>query len=736
MQRPYAVIIRAGQKALQKEIEMRMERMLSEAKGRRAAGLRAVGLGVAVAMAAGAGASSALAQSGAVNSSSADKPTQVYLPVPGFDASSIDTSVDPCNDFYKFACGKFAANHPIPADQSGVDQFYELYNVNTQSLRGLLEKTATSNAGGPSDTRSADAQKIGDYYKACMDTDAINQKGLAPLQPLLDEIDGVKNREQLPQLIGKLQRMGVDAFFSYGEQQDFKDASKQIASLGQGGLGLPEKDYYLRTGAKDEEIRKQYVAHVTKMLTLAGAPPQQALRDATAIMAMETSLAKASLGVVDLRDPEKIYHLQPIATFEKSLPGVNFAAFQQGIQSPKVSEINNSTPQFLPALTNALKTTDLETLKAYMRYHLLTTTAGRLPQVFDEENFDFYGRKMNGQPEQPARWKRCSNAVNGALGEALGKVYVEQYFAGDSKAKMLEMVHDIEAAMGREIDQLDWMSAPTKARAKEKLQAVANKIGYPDKWRDYSKLEVKPDDALGNTLRATAFENDRQLNKIGKPVDHSEWGMTPPTVNAYYDPSMNDINFPAGILQPSFYDKSVDDATNYGHIGAVIGHELTHGFDDEGKKFDAKGNLSDWWTAEDTKKFEARTDCLVKEYGGFTAIDDVKVNGKLTLGENTADNGGLLLAYIAYLERAKINGVDLAAKKGGYTAPQRLYIGYAQNWCENARPEQVRNQVLTDPHSPDHFRANGAIVNQPGFAAAFGCKKGAPMVPADSCRVW
>jgi putative endopeptidase len=736
MQRPYAVIIMAGRKALQKEIEMRMERMFSEAKGSRAAGLRAVGLGVAVAMAAGAGAASALAQSGAVNSSSADKPTQVYLPVPGFDAASIDPAADPCNDFYKFACGKFAANHPIPADQSGVDQFYELYNVNTQSLHGILEKTAASSAGQASDTRSADAQKIGDYYKACMDTDAINQKGLAPVQPLLDEIDGVKNRAQLPELIGELQRIGVDAFFSYGEQQDFKDASKQIASLGQGGLGLPEKDYYLRPGAKDEEIRKQYVAHVTKMLTLAGAPPQQALRDANAILAMETSLAKASLGVVDLRDPEKIYHLQPIATFEKSLPGVNFAAFQEGIKSPKVSEINNSTPEFLPALTHELKTTDLATLKAYMRYHLLTTTAARLPKVFDDENFDFYGRKLNGQPEQPARWKRCSNAVNGALGEALGKVYVEQYFAGDSKAKMLEMVHDIEAAMGREIDQLDWMSAPTKARAKEKLHAVANKIGYPDKWRDYSKLEVKPDDALGNTLRATAFENDRQLNKIGKPVDHSEWGMTPPTVNAYYDPSMNDINFPAGILQPSFYDKSVDDATNYGHIGAVIGHELTHGFDDEGKKFDAKGNLSDWWTAEDTKKFEARTDCLVKEYGGFTAIDDVKVNGKLTLGENTADNGGIRLAYIAVLADAKRKDIDMHAKRDDYTPEQEFFLAYAQNWCGAMRPQAERMQVQTNPHAPMQFRVNGVVRNMPEFGQAFGCKAGQPMMPADACRVW
>ena len=686
------------------------------------------GLGAAVAMLA-LGTAVAGAQSGTVASAKAAE--KVYLPVPGFDGSSIDTTADPCNDFYKFACGRFAANHPIPADQTGVDQFYELYNVNTQSLRGILEKAAAGGAG-----RSADEQKIGDFYAACVNREIVEKKGMTTIQPFLDEIDAIKSKTQLAGLIGKLQRYGVDVFFSYGEQQDFKDASKQIASIGQGGLGLPEKDYYLRTGEKDETLRKQYVAHVTKMLTLAGTAPAEALKEANGILAFETALAKNSLGVVDLRDPEKIYHLQPIGTFEKTIAGVNFAAFQEAIHSPKVTEINNQTPLFFPAMLSEIRSTDLGTIKAYLRYHVLTTAASRLPKVFDEENFDFYGRKLNGQPEQPVRWKRCSNAVNVALGEALGKVYVEQYFAGDSKAKMLEMVQDIEAAMGRDIDQLDWMSAETKVRAKEKLHAVANKIGYPDKWRDYSKVEIKPDDALGNALRAVAFENDRQLAKIGQPVDHSEWNMTPPTVNAYYDPSLNDINFPAGILQPAFYDKSADDATNYGHIGAVIGHELTHGFDDEGKKFDAKGNLSDWWTPEDTKKFEARTDCLVKEYGGFTAVDDVKVNGKLTLGENTADNGGLVLAYMAYLERAKANGVDLNAKINGYTAQQRLYIGYAQNWCENSRPEQVRNQVLTDPHSPDHFRANGAIVNQPGFAAAFGCKKGTPMVPADSCRVW
>jgi len=659
------------------------------------------------------------------------KPNEVYVPIPGFDTTSLDTGVDPCNDFYKFACGRFVANHPIPADQPAVDQFYALFNVNTQSLNAILNKAATGGA-----TRTPDEQKIGDYYKACMDTEAINAKGLAPIRPLLKEIDALTSRDQFPALIGKLQRIGVNVFFGYGEQQDFKDASKQIAVVTQGGLGLPEKDYYLRTGAKDVTLREQYVAHVAKMLELAGSTPEQASKDAKNILAFETDLAKASLGVVDMREPEKTYHLQPIATFEATIQGVDFGAFQDAIHSPHVTELNNATPEFLPAMIKASHAAEMETLKAYMRYQLLTTFAGRLPKPFDAENFDFYGRKLNGQPEQAARWKRCSNSVNGALGEALGKVYVEQYFAGDSKKKMVQMVSDIEAAMDRDIGQLDWMSAETKVRAKEKLHLVANKIGYPDKFRDYTKLEVKPDDALGNSQRADAFENDRQLNKIGKPVDHSEWGMTPPTVNAYYDPSMNDINFPAGILQPSFYDPKQDDAVNYGHIGAVIGHELTHGFDDEGKKFDGKGNLSDWWTADDTKNFVARTDCLVNEYGGFVAVDDVKVNGKLTLGENTADNGGLLLAYLAYLDRAKKEGVDLAAKKDGYTSPQRFYIGYAQNYCENSRPESIRNQVLTDPHSPDHFRANGAIVNQPGFAAAFGCKKGSPMVPANSCRVW
>lgn len=585
-----------------------------------------------------------------------------------------------------------------------------------------------------------DEAKIGNFYHACMDRPAIDRQGLTPIQPLLSQIDSLGNgllaKRDLAPLVGNLQRVGVDAFFSFGEQQDFKDASKQIATVGQGGLGLPEKDYYLRTGAKDVEIRQQYVAHIAKMLTLAGTAPDLAHHDAEAILKFETELAKSSLSITDQRDPEKVYHLQPISTFESSLPGVDFGAFEHAIHAPAVTEINNSTPQFFPALVLAVRDTDMRVLKSYMRYHLLHTFASQLPQAFDDENFDFYSRKLNGIPTQRARWKRCSRATDGALGEALGKVYVAQYFTGDSKPKMLEMVHDIEQAMDADIDSLSWMSAPTKVRAKEKLALVANKIGYPDKWRDYTALTVSPDDAAGNLERATAFENDRQLSKIGKPVDRGEWDMSPPTVNAYYNPSMNDINFPAGILQPAFYDPKQDNAVNYGHIGAVIGHELTHGFDDEGRKFDGKGNLSDWWTPSDIKQFDTRTGCLVHEYGSFTAVDDVKVNGQLTLGENTADNGGLLLAYMAYLDRAKQLGTDLNSKIDGYTRTQQFYIAFAQNWCENARPEQVRTQVLQDPHAPDHFRANGAIVNQPGFAAAFSCKTNSPMTPTNNCRVW
>jgi putative endopeptidase len=664
-------------------------------------------------------------------------PETHYLPAPAFDTTSIDPKADPCTDFYKFACGNYAAENPIPADQPSANQFSTVYNVDNQELNGILKKYAAPDAA-----RTPSQQKIGDYYAACMNTDLIEQKGLAPIQPLLDAIDKV-SKPGLLYLAGELQRVGVGVFFGFGEAQDYKDSTKQVAEIVQGGLGLPERDYYTRTGDKDKQIRDQYVQHLTNVLTLSGEAPAQAATDAPNILAFETKLAVASMTNTEMRDPQAIYHPQTLATFEASIKPVAFAPFFEAIHAPASlpgplgpDSLINATPKFFPALVAAVMATDIATLRAYMREQTIDAFASYLPHRFDAEAFNFYGRQLSGQPEERVRWKRCSSAVDASLGELLGKLYVEQYFAGDSKTKTLEMVGDIESAMDHDIETLDWMSPATKVRAKEKLHAVANKIGYPDTWRDYTRLSISPTDALGNTERATAFENDRELAKIGKPVDKLEWGMTPPTVNAYYDPSMNNINFPAGILQPAFYDPKADVAVNYGHMGAVIGHELTHGFDDQGKKFDAKGNLSDWWTPEDTTKFQAKTACLVNEYGSFIAVDDVHVNGKLTLGENTADNGGLVLAYLAYLDRAKKQGININTKIDGYTGPQRFYIAFAQNWCENARPEQVRNQVLTDPHSPDHFRANGAIVNQPNFAPAFGCKVGAPMVPANSCRVW
>jgi putative endopeptidase len=661
-------------------------------------------------------------------------PQTHYTPAPAFDTATIDAKVDPCTDFYKFACGNFATLHPIPSDQTEVDQFYQLFNVNTQELDGILQKYAANTPG-----RSANEQKIGDYYAACMNTDLIEKQDLTPVQPLLTEIDKV-SKTGLSFLTGELQRIGVNVFFGYGEGQDFKDASKQVAQLDQGGLGLPERDYYTRTGAKDIEVRKQYVEYITNMLSFGGESPQEALRDANNILAFETKLAQASMTNTERRDPDAVYHPQTLAAFETSIKPVPFAPFLEAIHSPKIDNVVNANPKFFPALVSAVASTDITTLRAYMRFHFLHTFASDLPKRFDDENFHFYGTQLEGQPQQRPRWKRCSSSVDGALGEALGQVYVQQYFPADSKEKTLVMVHDIESAMDKDIDTLDWMSPATKVRAQEKLHAVADKIGYPDHWRDYSKLIVSPTEAFANDERATAFENDRELNKIGQPVDKLEWDMTPPTVNAYYNPSMNDINFPAGILQPAFYDPKADVAVNYGHMGAIIGHELTHGFDDEGRKFDAKGNLADWWTPEDIKKFESKTSCLVNEYGNFTAVgegaDAVKVNGKLTLGENTADNGGLVLAYMAYLARARKDGIDINAKTDGYTGPQRFYISFAQNWCENSRPEAIRQQVLTNEHSPDHFRANGAIVNQPGFAPAFGCKPATPMVPANSCRVW
>jgi putative endopeptidase len=658
---------------------------------------------------------------------------KTYERLPGLDKQLIDTSADPCTDFAKYACGNFNKLYPIPPDRSGFGPGAMVAEYNQRVLHTMLEKAA---AGGSD--RTPNEQKIGDYYASCMDENAIDRKGLTPLQPELDRIAVLKSKDELTPLLAHYQLIGVNAFFNYGEQQDFKDARKQIAALDQGGLGLPERDYYFRTGEAAEKTRREYVQHITNVLKLMGEAESQAASDARAIMQFETALAKVSMDITSQRDPKNVYHLMPVTDVAGLTPDVSWIQFFKDTDTPPITEINVANPDFFKGLNALLSSTSLPVVQTYLRWQVINSTPSEvLPKVFDDEHFDFYGRKLRGQPEQRARWKRCVQATDVALGEALGQVYVAQEFPPSSKQATLQMVHDIETAMDQDINTLDWMSPATKVRAKEKLRAVADKIGYPDHWRDYSKLVILRGDAYGNAVQAIEFENERELAKIGKPVDRGEFGMTPPTVNAYYSSSMNDINFPAGILQPPFFDPLADDAENYGHIGAIVGHELTHGFDDQGRKFDANGNLSDWWTAEDAKRFEQKTDCEVNEYSGFTAVDDAKVNGKLTLGENTADNGGLRLAYLAFLEDAKRKNIDLNQKQAdGYTPLQEFFLGYGQNWCGDTRPEQLRMQVQTDPHSPRQFRVDGVVQNMPEFGKAFGCKVGQPMMPANYCRVW
>jgi endothelin-converting enzyme/putative endopeptidase len=660
---------------------------------------------------------------------SADK---TYTLIPGFDKSLMDTSTDPCADFYRYACGNWSKLHPIPSDAPYSDQFFNLDQYNRQVLREILVKAAA-----PAPGRDANTQKIGDYYASCMDEGAIQAKGLSSLQPELDRIASLASKDQLPELLAHYQLINVDAFLGYGSQQDFQDATKTVAAAAQGGLGLPEKDYYFRTGAKDEQIRRQYVQHVTNVLKLLGETETQAASDAQAIMKLETALAKVSLDVTSQRDPQKVYHWMPRKDLQALTPVFNWDRFFASSGSPAFAELNVAEPDFFRGLNDILSQTDLAVIKPYLRWRLAASLPGTiLPKALDQEKFDFYDRKLVGTPEQQTRWKRCVRGTDGALPEALGKAYVEQQFPASSKERALQIIHDIEAAMDRDLGSLDWMSAETKARAREKLHLIANKVGYPDKWRDYSRLEIARGDAFGNSLRAMEFESVRQLAKIGKPVDRDEWITSTPTVNAFYNPSMNDINFPAGVLQPAFFDANEPDALNYGHIGLFMGHEITHGFDDQGRQFDGHGNLKDWWTKPDADKFLEKSQCLVDEYEKFV-VGDTHLNGKLTLGENTADNGGLRLAYMAFIARAAEDGVDQKSKAAdGYTPVQQFFIGFAQDWCSDWRPELERLVATTDPHSPDRFRANGVLVNSPEFSAAFACRTGQPMAPAKACRVW
>ena len=649
---------------------------------------------------------------------------------PGLDLGAMDRSVQPCDNFYMYACGTWIKDNPIPPDQSRWDVYSKLTYENQLYLWGLL---LDAEKGGAA--RTANQQKIGDLFYACTDESAVDKAGAKPLETSLNQIAGLKSVSDLPVFLAQqhLTLYASSMLFDFGSNQDFANAASVIGYADAGGLSLPDRDYYIKTDAKSEEIRQKYVAHVAQMFQLLGDTPERADRAARAVMRIETALAQASLTRVERRDPYKLFHKMTPAALQALTPSFRWKDYFAAIEAPAMKSINVAQPDFYRALEVQLKSNSLDDLKDYLRWHLVHAKARFLSAAFVQADFEFFSKYLRGVTAMQPRWKRCVQLVDHNLGEALGQVFVEKTFTPETKARALAMTKEIEAAMKSEIEGLPWMSAATKKQALTKLRGVVDKIGYPDKWRDYSPVEIRPDDFVGDIDRAVAFESHRQLRKIGKPVDRTEWGLSPPTVNAYYDPQMNDINFPAGVLQPPLFDPKMDDAPNYGNTGATIGHELTHGFDDEGRQFDAKGNLRDWWTKQDAMQFQERADCVSDEYSQFTVIDDIKINGKLTNGEDIADLGGTLLAYVAW--KAANKGKTLQPIDG-LTPDQRFFIGMAQWACGSQRPESKRMGAITDPHSPDEYRINGVVSNMPEFRTAFSCQLGQPMVRERSCKVW
>ena len=664
------------------------------------------------------------------NASGASAQAGPELPyTPSLDVTSMDRSVDPCVDFYTYSCGGWQKKNPIPPDQTSWSVYGKLYQDNLQYLRGLLEEAATAKDRDPA------TQKIGDFYASCMNETLVEHLGAKPLQPDLAAIQGLTDRKQLATLIAKLQLQGVGVLFEFGPMQDLDNSDRMIVGIDQGGLGLPDRDYYVKDDAKSKETRERYLQHVQKMFELLGDSPEAAKKNAATVMRMETSLAKASLTRVERRDPYKQKHKMTVPDLYKVAPDFDWDTFFSASNVPKLEILNVSWPDFLKDVDSQIKSASLEDWQTYIRWHVAHSRAPFLSSAFVNENFEFYRKYLRGATELQPRWKRCVQYVDGDLGEALGQVYVRKTFGPELKASTVEMTRQIEDAMALRIQQLEWMSPATKQQALVKLKAIRNKVGYPDKWRDYSSVIIEPDDFYGNDIRATAFEVKRQIAKVGQPVDRTEWDMTPPTVNAYYNPQMNDINFPAGVLQPPLYDAKMDAAPNYGNTGSTIGHELTHAFDDEGRQFDAKGNLQDWWTKQDADQFVKQANCVVNQYANYVIVDDIKINSKLTEGEDVADLGGTILAYVAWKNATK--GTQLESQDG-LTPDQRFFVGFAQWACENQRPENERVNAVTNPHSPGKYRINGVVVNMPEFGKAFGCKAGQPMIKPDDkvCRVW
>lgn len=656
------------------------------------------------------------------------EPSMPYTP--SLDVNSMDKSIDPCVDFYQYSCGGWEKNNPIPPDQTSWDVYAKLYQDNLAFLRGILEQSSSQS------DRDAVTQKIGDFYGACMDEPQSEKRGLAAVRPDLDAIARLRTAKELTPLIARLQfAYGRTILFSEGSTQDPDNSEQQIAEIDQGGLGLPDRDYYIKDDAKSKETRERYVEHVQKVFELMGEPAATAKKDANTVMRMETALAKAQLSRVDRRDPYKLKHKMKVEELSKIAPNFNWVAYYKDLKYPGFEILNVAPPDYFREVNRQLVSEPVANWKTYLRFHVVDSFSPYMSSKFVDENFSFYRKYLRGAKEQQPRWKRCVQYTDRNLGEALGQVYVAKVFSPELKASTLDMVRRIEDAMGERIRSLDWMSPETKEQALTKLAGIRNKIGYPDKWRDYSSVTIAKNDFAGDVQRATEFERRRDINKVGQPVDRGEWDMSPPTVNAYYNPQMNDINFPAGVLQPPLYDAKMDDAPNYGDTGGTIGHELTHGFDDEGSQFDAKGNLKNWWTKDDREKFDARTKCVEDQYAQYVVVDDVHINSKLTLGEDAADLGGEILAYIAWKGATKtkeLTPID------GLTPDQRFFVGFAQWACANERPEEMRVRAVTDPHSPAKYRINGVVVNMPEFSQAFSCKADQPMVnsPDKVCKVW